>query len=168
MQNFVLEAKVLVAIGPPYSGKQTLGEYLFEGGLIPFIIDERNCLPLLGDRKLGPDDEEALFDEAENLLFDRILVNERTLFSPTFFSGTGLFRLLSACTRWSQDICIVEMGGTAELAIERHNELQRYDVTAQDIQRAYSAAREAKLSALGFPTVTARALIHGIDGRDDS
>lgn len=167
MSNAVLDAKLLAAIGPPYAGQHGLADHLFESGITPFVIDERACLRP-STEVIEVSDETSILEEAGNLLFDRMLVNERTLLSVAFLSVEGLTHLLNLIARYrAEPVCLLSLDASLEVAIERHRGARRYNVDDDHLKHLYAAMKALDLSLLGIPVVGATALTYAVEGRDD-
>lgn len=144
-----------------------LAEYLSESGLISFVIDEHRCLGR-DEEAIDIADEKSMMRESEELVFDRLLVNERTLLSILLLSLDGMTQLLNLVNRWrAEPLCLLDLDVRLDAAIVHHRSERKYNLNDDALSQLYAAMGAVDLSSRGLPVVGATALTYAVEGRDD-
>lgn len=166
MSDLVLDARILLPIGPPYCGKHVLGEHLHGVGVVSHVLDEFEVLadPLHG--VLSAADERAILERCESIDLE-VDTDERTLVLYSFMSTQGLDRLLDFASRWEDYLCLIVMDTGADVALERHRRNRRYDIEADALVALYGALESISLPSIGYPFEIASTLLIATEGQDD-
>jgi predicted kinase len=163
----VLGARLLIAFGPPYSGKGVLAEHLNDAGLVHYVIDQDDLrTEVAGDPGDLSHEPEALSLCAE-IVEQRMLINERTLLVYSFVDATSLGGLLEIASRFDELTCLIIMDSDVDVALRRHREQPRYRLSENQIVGLYSTMQQIDPNSLGFTFVVGSVLAIAVEGQDD-
>lgn len=165
----LIESRLLLPIGPPYSGKHLIAEYLHDAGLLDHLLDL--------DAEPDGSTHSARVPHASNLVSGRVSsyeyaveirmrVNERSLLLCSFLDGAELFDLMALAAHYADTTCLILMRYDVDLALERLASDPNPMCEPQVLIDAYKRIENIDLENLGIPYVHWDTLALALSGRD--